>query len=108
MPLTDRFTMASTSLLLFHGRRIVHLKRDLGAHGKAMCDDGLFVDPFTVPTVQFNAPAAGEERLAVDLNGGLSSQLVTYAKHCVLITSLTKQLQDWQLLLIASVLSNLI
>lgn len=36
-----------------------HLERDLGAHGKTVRNDRLLVDSFTVPTVQFHAPAAG-------------------------------------------------
>lgn len=36
-----------------------HLERDLGAHGKAVRDDRLLVNSFTVPAVQFHTPATG-------------------------------------------------
>lgn len=47
-----------------------NLEQDLSGHGEAVSNDGLFIWRFTLPAVQLQAAAAGEQTLAVHLWGG--------------------------------------
>lgn len=54
-----------------------NLEQDLSGHGEAVSNDGLFIWRFTLPAVQLQAAAAGEQTLAVHLWGGHARELTS-------------------------------
>lgn len=53
------------------------LEKDLGGHGEAVGDDGLLIWRFTLPAVQLQTPAAGQQALTVHLRGGNTGELTS-------------------------------
>jgi len=70
---------------------VTNFEYDVGAHGESVSDDWFFVGSLAVPAVQFNAPAAGQQRLPVDLHRRLARQLMTCHRHRFILNPFSKR-----------------